>query len=99
VGRWGHTRSEGEQRLRQPVRPLVRPVTEPVNLAEATVVKAGNGFCVALRDGRLPIESDHPLGLYLDDCRHLRGHELRLGGRAPRPLVASDSPGTAAAFS
>jgi glycogen debranching enzyme len=73
-------------------------VTELVNLAEATVVKAGNGFCVTLRDGGLPIESDHPLGLYLDDCRHLRGHELRLGARAPRPLIASDSPGTAAAF-
>jgi glycogen debranching enzyme len=73
-------------------------MTELVNLAETTVIKAGNGFCVALRDGRLPIAGDHPLGLYLDDCRHLRGHELWLGGREPRLLVGSDAAGTAAVF-
>jgi glycogen debranching enzyme len=62
------------------------------------VVKAGNAFCVALRDGRLPLAEDHPLGLYLDDCRHLRGHELRLRGHLPRLLTSSDAAGTAAAF-
>jgi len=73
-------------------------VTELVNLSESTVVKSGNGFCVALRDGGLPLERDHPLGLYLDDCRHLRGYELRVGGRPPRLLVASDAAGTGAVF-
>jgi glycogen debranching enzyme len=73
-------------------------MTELVNLSETTVIKSGNGFCVALRDGRLPIARDHPLGLYLDDCRHLRGYELWLGDRPPRLLVASDAPGTAAVF-
>jgi glycogen debranching enzyme len=73
-------------------------VTELVNLAETTVVKAANAFCVSLRDGRLPLDADHPLGLYLEDCRHLRGYELRLAGRPPRLLVSSDAAGTGAAF-
>lgn len=73
-------------------------MSELVNLAETTVVKAGNAFCVALRDGRLPLDGDHPLGLYEDDCRHLRGYELLLGGAAPRLLIGSDEPGTAAIF-
>ena len=73
-------------------------MSELVDLSETTVVKAGNCFCVALRDGRLPLADDHPLGVYLDDCRYLRGHELRLGGRPPRLLVASDAAGTGAVF-
>src|SRR3954452_9328314 len=73
-------------------------MTELVNLSETTVVKAGSAFCVALRDGRLPVETDHPLGLYLDDCRHLRGHELRLGGRLLRLLASSDAPGSGGVF-
>jgi glycogen debranching enzyme len=71
-------------------------MTDLVNLSETTVIKAGNAFCVALRDGRLPVDGDHPLGVYLEDCRHLRGHELRIGGRIPRLLVGSDAAGTAA---
>jgi glycogen debranching enzyme len=73
-------------------------VTELVNLSETTVVKAANAFCVALRDGRLPLDLDHPLGLYLEDCRHLRGYELQLAGRPPRLLVSSDAAGTGAVF-
>ena len=73
-------------------------VSELVNLSETTVVKAGNCFCVALRDGRLPVAEDHPLGVYLDDCRYLCGHELRLAGVPPRLLVASDAAGTGPVF-
>jgi glycogen debranching enzyme len=73
-------------------------MTELVNLSDTTVIESGNGFCVALRDGRLPLAGDHPLGLYLDDCRYLRGHELWLGGRPPRLLIGSDAAGTAAVF-
>jgi glycogen debranching enzyme len=73
-------------------------VSELVNLSETTVVKAGNCFCVALRDGRLPVAEDNPLGVYLDDCRYLCGHELRLAGLTPRLLVASDAAGTGAVF-
>jgi glycogen debranching enzyme len=73
-------------------------MTDLVNLSETTVIKEGNAFCVALRDGRLPVAGDHPLGVYLDDCRHLRGHEIWLGGSVPRLLIASDSAGTTAVF-
>ena len=73
-------------------------VAELVNLADTTVVKSGNAFCVALRDGGLPTKQDHPLGVYLNDCRHLRGHELRIGGQPPRLLISSDAAGSAAAF-
>jgi glycogen debranching enzyme len=73
-------------------------VSELVNLSDTTVIKQDNAFCVALRDGRLPLATDHPLGVYLMDCRHLRGHELRLGGQPPRLLVATDAAGTAAVF-
>jgi glycogen debranching enzyme len=73
-------------------------MTEAINLEETIVVKAGNAFCVALRDGRLPLAGDHPLGAYVDDCRHLRGYELRVRGMAPRALIASDDAGSAAVF-
>jgi glycogen debranching enzyme len=73
-------------------------VSELVNLSETTVIKSDNAFCVALRDGRLPLAVDHPLGVYLTDCRHLRGHELRLAGQAPRLLISTDAAGTAAVF-
>jgi glycogen debranching enzyme len=66
-----------------------------VNLAEATVVKGRTAFCLAQRDGSLPLDGDHPLGLYREDCRHLCGHELRLGGEPLRLLVADDVAATA----
>jgi glycogen debranching enzyme len=73
-------------------------MTELVNLSETTVIKADNAFCVALRDGRLPLADDHPLGIYMADCRHLRGYELWVGGRQPRLLISNDSAGAAAVF-
>jgi glycogen debranching enzyme len=65
-----------------------------VNLSETTVLKDGNAFVVSLRDGSLPASIEHPLGLYMDDCRHLGVHELRAGGRPGRLLVASDELGS-----
>jgi glycogen debranching enzyme len=73
-------------------------MSELVNLSDTTVIKAGNAFCVALSDGRLPLADDHPLGVYLADCRHLRGYELWIGGRQPRLLISNDSAGAAAVF-
>ncbi len=49
---------------------------------------------MARRDGSLPIGESHPLGLYLDDCRFLCGHELWLNGVRPRLLVASAALGS-----
>jgi glycogen debranching enzyme len=69
-----------------------------VSLQDTTIIKAGNAFCLALRDGRLPLADDHPLGLYLADSRHLRGYELSIAGRQPRLLIGTDTAGTAAVF-
>ena len=73
-------------------------MSELVNLSDTTLIKAGNAFCIALRDGRLPLEGDHPLGVYLNDCRFVRGYELRVGGRQPRLLISTDAAGTAAVY-
>lgn len=65
-----------------------------VSLTDAIVLKEGGVFSVSLRDGTIPLQGEHPLGLYLDDCRYLSGHELRLNGVAPRLLVASAPTGS-----
>jgi hypothetical protein len=67
------------------------------DITQVTVIKAGNAFCVAGLDGRLPA-GEHALGLYVDDCRHLSVHELRINGVAPRLLVSSDQAGQAAVY-
>ena len=64
------------------------------NLAATLVAKLGNAFLVCERDGRLPAGEEHPLGLYLNDCRHLAVHELAIAGAAPRLLAGSDNAGT-----
>ena len=74
------------------------PAPHMVNLSESVVLKAGNVFAVTRRDGSLPVSGSHPLGLYRDDCRFLRAHELRVGGARPRLLVASGVAGAASTF-
>lgn len=68
------------------------------DVTRTTVIKAGNAFCVARRDGELPGDGRHALGLFVEDCRHLRTHALRLNGIAPRLLVSSDQAGSAAVY-
>jgi glycogen debranching enzyme len=63
------------------------------NLAETVVIKDGNVFMVTLRDGRLPIGVEHPLGLWFRDCRFLSAHEVRICGELPRLLTATDAAG------
>jgi glycogen debranching enzyme len=60
------------------------------------VIKDGNVFMVTLRDGRLPADVEHPLGLWFRDCRFLCAHELRICGQLPRLLTATDAAGTEA---
>lgn len=67
------------------------------DVTQGTVIKARNAFCVAPPDGVLAA-GDHALGLYVDDCRHLSVHELRLNGVLPRLLVSSDEAGEAAVY-
>jgi glycogen debranching enzyme len=66
------------------------------NLAETIVIKDGNVFMVTLRDGRLPADLEHPLGLWFRDCRFLCTHELTICGELPRLLTATDAAGTEA---
>src|SRR5215210_2673267 len=66
------------------------------NLAETMVIKDGNVFMVTLRDGRLPADLEHPLGLWFRDCRFLCAHELTICGELPRLLTATDAAGTEA---
>src|SRR3954471_22775387 len=48
---------------------------DAADLTQTIVLKAGNAFLVSHRDGRMPISSGHPLGLYRNDGRFLCGHE------------------------
>lgn len=54
-----------------------RGVNNPA--AEGILLKGGNAFLFADREGRLRPEEGH--GLYLDDTRHLARYEWSLGGR------------------
>jgi glycogen debranching enzyme len=67
------------------------------DVTQATVIKAGNAFCVAPLDGQVP-PGEHAFGLYVNDCRHLAVHELRINGVPPRLLVSSDEAGQAAVY-
>jgi glycogen debranching enzyme len=66
------------------------------NLADTIVIKDGNVFLVAMHDGRLPADVEHPLGLWFRDCRFLCVHELRVCNQLPRLLTATDAAGTQA---
>jgi glycogen debranching enzyme len=72
------------------------PLGALANLADTIVIKNGNLFMVTLRDGRLPADVEHPLGLWFRDCRFLSVHELRICARLPRLLTATDAAGTEA---
>ncbi len=72
------------------------PLGSIANLAETIVIKDGNVFMVTLRDGRLPVGVEHPLGLWFRDCRFLCALELRLCGELPRLLTATAAAGTEA---
>jgi glycogen debranching enzyme len=69
---------------------------ETFDVAESVVIKDGDVFAVARRDGSMPTAGDHPFGLYLADCRYLRGHELTVAGLRPLLLIVSADAGAAA---
>ena len=72
------------------------PLGDLANLADTIVIKDGNVFMVTLRDGRLPADLEHPLGLWFRDCRFLSAHEVLLCGQLPRLLTATDAAGSGA---
>jgi len=72
--------------------------TDVESLAQAIVMKKGNLFFVAQRDGNVPMTGNHGFGLYYHDCRYLNGYELKLGGVSPVGLSASAAVGAVGVF-
>lgn len=66
------------------------------SIAHALIIKDGDIFFVADRDGNVPLGGHHGFGLYYHDCRFLNGYQLTLGGCEPEPLVASAAAGFSA---
>lgn len=60
-----------------------------IDLADRLVVKDGGVFAVIPRDG----EWSGVDGVWMDDCRHVSRHELRIDGAPPRVLDADDDAG------
>ena len=59
------------------------------DLADRLVIKDGNVFAVVPRDGAWSGAD----GVWMDDCRHVSRHELRIDGKPPRVLDADDGAG------
>ncbi len=59
------------------------------DLADRLVIKDGNVFAVIPRDGAWSGVD----GVWMDDCRHVSRHELRIDGAAPRTVHADDAAG------
>jgi glycogen debranching enzyme len=53
------------------------------------VAKNSDLFFLCERDGRVPMDGTHGLGLYYHDCRYLDGYELAVGRARPGELVAT----------
>ncbi len=59
------------------------------DLADRLVIKDGNVFAVIPRDGAWSGAD----GVWMDDCRQVSQHELRIDGARPRALEADDAAG------
>jgi len=59
------------------------------SIAEATVIKEGNIFFLCDSFGNVPLTGRHGFGLYYQDCRFLKGYELKLAGERMQSLVSS----------
>jgi glycogen debranching enzyme len=68
------------------------------NIDDAVVIKHENLFLVTPRDAALPLDRDHPFGLYYNDCRFLSGWRLTVFSQLPLPLASSDARGDAAVY-
>jgi glycogen debranching enzyme len=68
------------------------------SIAEAMVLKSGDLFFLCERDGRVPLQDHHGLGLYYHDCRFLKGYELKIGDILPDALASTVYQGYAGLF-
>jgi glycogen debranching enzyme len=62
-------------------------------ISDALVIKDRDLFFLCKPDGEVPIDSHHGLGLYLNDCRFLRGYELLLAGDVADRLASTAAAG------
>ncbi len=65
------------------------------SIADALVIKDRDLFFLCKPDGDTPIDGDHGFGLYYDDCRFLRGYEMRLASDLADRLASSAGAGNA----
>lgn len=77
-----------KQRLLTQATPALVP-----SIADALVIKDGAVFFLCSRDGDVPVEGNHGLGLYFHDCCYLNGYELRIAGARPNALAATAARG------
>lgn len=81
------TRDERRERKRRVLTHGTSSITP--SIAAALVAKNSDLFFLCERDGRVPLEGTHGLGLYYHDCRFLDGYELAVGNARPGELVAT----------
>jgi glycogen debranching enzyme len=84
------SRGGGHQQTKKRRAALVRTI------ADALVIKSQDVFFLCERDGQVPLKGKHGVGLYYHDCRYLNGYELKFGGAALSPLVATAGAGSRA---
>ncbi len=65
------------------------------SIADALVIKDRDVFFLCRPDGEVPVEGRHGFGLYYNDCRFLRGYELRLADGSADRLASSAGDGNA----
>ncbi len=68
------------------------------NIAHAVVVKDRDVYFIVGRDGLVPLNGKHGLGLYYHDCRFLDGYEVTIAGEEFEELAAGAARGFMARF-
>lgn len=63
------------------------------SIVDAIVIKDDDVFFLSERDGRVPLDGLHGLGLYYHDCRYLNGYDLTIAGTHMDVLSASSARG------
>jgi glycogen debranching enzyme len=58
------------------------------SIANAVIIKDQEIFFLSMLDGQVPMDPGHGYGLYYNDCRYLKGYEVKLGNTAPDSLIA-----------
>ena len=81
------TRGERQERKRRVLTHGASSITP--SISAALVAKNSDLFFLCDRDGRVPMDGTHGLGLYYHDCRFLDGYELAVGNARPGELVAT----------